>query len=99
MTLIYDKRKRGYSQIERSYEPLAAEALAAVDALWDHPEVDPGAVGLWGLSEGAWVVPIAASRAEGRHAVDFVVLVATSGVPPARQHSWNLGNDLRFHGP
>jgi uncharacterized protein len=97
-TLIYDKRTDGYSQIERSYELLAGDALAAVDALRDHPEVDPNAVGLWGLSEGAWVVPIAASDPEGREAVDFIVLVAASGVPPARQHAWNLENNLRHQG-
>jgi dienelactone hydrolase len=98
VTLIYDKRTEGYSQIERSYQLLAGDALAAVGVLRDHPEVDPDAVGLWGLSEGGWVVPIAASRPEGREAVDFVVLVAASGVPPARQHSWNLENNLRRQG-
>jgi uncharacterized protein len=98
VTLIYDKRTEGYSQIERSYELLADDALAAVDVLRDHPEVDSDAVGLWGLSEGAWVVPIAASDPEGREAVDFVILVAASGVPPARQHSWNLENNLRHQG-
>lgn len=98
IVLIYDKRTDGYSQIERSYDLLADDALAAADVLRDHPEVDPDAVGLWGLSEGAWVVPIAASRPEGRKAVDFIVLVAASGVPPARQHSWNLENNLRHQG-
>ncbi len=98
VTLIYDKRKRGYSQIERSYDLLAADAFAAAQVLRDHPEVDPNAVGLWGLSEGAWVAPIAASRPEGREVVSFVVLVAASGVPPARQHSWNLENNLRHQG-
>lgn len=98
ITLIYDKRTEGYSQIERSYGLLADDALAAAEVLRDHPEVDPDAVGLWGLSEGAWVVPIAAFRPEGREAVDFIILVAASGVPPARQHSWNLENNLRHQG-
>jgi uncharacterized protein len=98
VTLIYDKRTKGYSQFERSYELLANDALAAVDTLRDHPEVDPDAVGLWGLSEGGWVVPIAASSPEGRRAADFIVLVAASVVPPARQHSWNLENNLRHQG-
>lgn len=98
VTLIYDKRTEGYSQIERSYDLLADDAFAAAEVLRDHPEVDPNAVGLWGLSEGAWVAPIAASRPEGREAVSFVVLVAASGVPPARQHSWNLENNLRHQG-
>lgn len=96
--LIYDKRKKGYSQFERSYELLASDALAAVRTLRARPEVDPDAVGLWGLSEGGWVVPIAASHPEGQEAIDFVVLVAASGVPLAQQHSWNLENELRHQG-
>lgn len=95
VTLIYDKRQRGYSQFERSYELLAEDALAAVGALRAHPEVDPGAVGLWGLSEGAWVVPVAASQSEE---VDFVVLVAATGVSPAQQHSWYLETQLSHQG-
>ena len=95
VTLIYDKRQRGYSQFERSYELLAEDALAAVGALRARPEVDCGAVGLWGLSEGAWVVPIAASRSQE---VDFVILVAATGVPPSQQHSWYLENQLRRQG-
>lgn len=98
VALVYDKRTEGYSQFERSYGLLADDALAAVRALRARPEVDPDAVGLWGLSEGGWVAPIAASRPEGREAVAFVVLVGASGVPPARQHSWNLENELRRQG-
>lgn len=98
VTLIYDKRTEGYSQLERSYELLADDALAAARALRSRPEVDREAVGLWGLSEGGWVVPMAAARPEGRERVDFVVLVAASGVPPARQHAWNLKNELRHQG-
>ena len=95
VTLIYDKRTEGYSQFERSYELLADDALAATRALREHPEVDSAAVGLWGLSEGGWVVPLAANRSRD---VAFVVLVAASGVPPSQQHSWNLENELRHQG-
>lgn len=93
--LIYDKRTDGYSQFERSYDLLADDALAAVRALRAHPGVDPDAVGLWGLSEGAWVVPLAAARADE---VAFAVLVAATGVPPVRQHAWALENQLHRQG-
>lgn len=95
VTLSYDKRTQGYSQLERSYGLLADDALAAVRALCARPEVDPEAVGLWGLSEGGWVVPLAAARSAE---VAFVVLVAASGVPPAQQHAWSLENQLRHQG-
>jgi dienelactone hydrolase len=98
VTLIYDKRTEGYSESglgARSYELLAQDALAAVRTLRAHPEVDPDAVGLWGRSEGGWVVPIAANRSEE---AAFVVLVGASGVSPARQVSWFLESQLRHLG-
>lgn len=94
-TLIYDKRSAGYSQVERSYELLADDALAAVRLLQSRPEVDPGAVGLWGLSEGAWVAPLAAARSGD---VAFLVLVGASAISPARQVAWNLETILRHQG-
>src|SRR5258708_5026764 len=95
VTLAYDKRTVGYSLFQRSYAQLADDALAAVKLLRSNPKVDPRKVGLWGESEGTWVVPLAASRST---AVAFVILVGASGVSPARQQSWYLGNLLRHYG-
>ncbi|MEV4057378.1 alpha/beta hydrolase [Amycolatopsis sp. NPDC049688] len=91
-TLIYDKRTEGYSQFERSYSTLADDALAAVEALRKRPEVDPARVGVWGLSEGGWVAPLAASRSAD---VAFVVTVGANGVKPAQQQAWAIENQLR----
>ncbi len=91
-TLIYDKRTEGYSQFTRSYSTLADDALAAVRALRARPEVDPARVGVWGLSEGGWVAPLAASRSSD---VDFVITLGANGVQPSRQQAWAVGNQLR----
>jgi dienelactone hydrolase len=91
-TLIYDKRTEGYSQFERSYSTLANDALAAVEALRKRPEVDPARVGVWGLSEGGWVAPLAASKSSD---VAFVVTLGANGVQPARQQAWAIENQLR----
>ena len=85
VTLTYDRRSVGYSLTERSYSQLADDAAAAAAALRERREVDPGQVGLWGLSEGGWVAPLAASRAPQ---TAFVIVVGASGVPPLRQTSW-----------
>jgi len=95
VTLAYDKRTVGYSFFQRSYALLADDALAAVELLRSNPKVDPTKVGLWGESEGTWVVPLAASRSAD---VAFVILVGASGVSPARQQSWYLGTLLRHYG-
>ncbi|MCE6994640.1 hypothetical protein LZG04_07440 [Saccharothrix sp. S26] len=93
-TLVYDKRpKRSKSDVD--FDLLADDALAALRALKAHPAVDPARTGLWGVSEGGWVAPIAAARSTD---VAFVVTVGAPGVAPERQQSWNLVNRLTAAG-
>ncbi|KZB86318.1 alpha/beta hydrolase [Amycolatopsis regifaucium] len=94
-TLIYDKRTEGYSLFERDYSVLADDALAAVQALRSYPGVDPARVGVWGLSEGGWVAPLAASKSKD---VAFAVTVGANGVSPDRQQSWAFETYLRRGG-
>lgn len=93
--LIYDKRSKGYSLFERSYSLLADDALGALGALRSQPGVDPAKAGMWGLSEGGWVVPIAAARSSD---IAFVVLVGANGLPPLRQQTWAVAAGLRKAG-
>lgn len=97
---IYDKRIEGYSadgigEYSRSYALLADDVLAAVEALQSWEELDPNAIGLWGLSEGASVGPLAATRSE---AIAFVITVSASGITPAQQTSWAMENKFRHEG-
>ncbi|MCC8244160.1 alpha/beta hydrolase family protein [Saccharothrix luteola] len=94
VTLIYDKRpKRSKSDVD--FELLADDALAALRALRTQPGVDPARTGLWGVSEGGWVAPIAAAESAD---VAFVVTVGAPGTAPERQQSWNLVNRLAAAG-
>lgn len=93
VTLTYDKRTVGYSITHRDYRQLAGDALAAVALLRGRADVDPDLVGLWGISEGGWVVPLAAS-APGSP-VAFAILVAAPATSPLRQSSWALDGGLR----
>jgi dienelactone hydrolase len=90
--LIYDKRSVGYTQFRRSYAELADDALGAVRALRTQPGVDPAKVGIWGLSEGGWVAPLAASRSAD---VAFVIVVGGNAMTPVRQQNWNETSTLR----
>jgi hypothetical protein len=92
VTLIYDKRTDGYSLFERSYDQLADDALAAHRVVRGHERVDPGRVGLWGVSEGGWVAPLAASKSDH---VAFLITVGANGIPPAQQEAWAKANRLR----
>ncbi|MFI6390049.1 prolyl oligopeptidase family serine peptidase [Nonomuraea sp. NPDC050540] len=95
VTLIYDKRTDGYSTVRRDYAMLATDALAAVRALRARPEVDPDRVGVWGLSEGGWVAPLAAARSAD---VAFLIVAGAVGTTPARQQAWAYGERLRHAG-
>jgi hypothetical protein len=78
VTLSYDKRGVGGSGGDwttASFETLAADASAAVEALRQHPAVDPERVGLGGSSQAGWVTATALSRARP----DFVVLIGAAG--------------------
>jgi len=95
MVLIYDKRTIGYSMIEKDFSLLADDALAAVQVLKERADVYPDQIGIWGLSEGAWVAPLAASRSTD---VAFVVTVGAVGMSPLRQQIWAYGEYLHQAG-
>lgn len=97
VTLVYDKRTVGYSFRERDFGLLADDALRMIEQLRRRPDVDLSRTGLWGVSEGGWVVPIAAARSRD---VGFVVLVSSPNVSPMRQVAWALNEQLlRLHAP
>ncbi|WP_327589596.1 prolyl oligopeptidase family serine peptidase [Nonomuraea sp. NBC_00507] len=93
--LVHDKRSEGYSLFTRSYSQLADDTLAAVELLRKQPGVDPGKVGVWGLSEGGWVAPLAASRSKD---IAFVVVVGANSLQPLRQQAWAVAAGLRKAG-
>lgn len=90
VTLIYDKRS-DYSKTHRDYSALAGDALAGIRALLRLSDVDSARTGLWGLSEGGWVAPLAASRSGD---VKFLITIGASGLTPARTQAWNLVNRI-----
>jgi uncharacterized protein len=94
VTLVYDKRTAGYDLTHRDYTVLADDALAGVRLLRARADVDPRKVGLWALSEGAFVAPIAARSTD----VAFIVTVGAVGTTVAVQTAWAYGQYLRHAG-
>ena len=83
--LIYDKRGAGSSTgdwVVSTFDDLAADALAGVRAVQGYPGIDPEHVGLYGQSQGGWIVPLAASHSAD---VAFVIVVSAAGVNPRYQ--------------
>lgn len=66
----------------------ASDSLAALEVLRQQPGVDPGRVGLLGISQGGWVSYLAASRAP--QAVRHVVTISGPGVSAVEQERYRI---------
>jgi pimeloyl-ACP methyl ester carboxylesterase len=96
--LGYDKRGVGGSTGDwrrSGFDDLASDALAAVRFLKSRADTDPGKIGLFGVSQGGWIGPLAAARSRD---VAFVVSVSGPGTTPAEQMLDHLENELRAEG-
>ena len=95
--LIYDKRaypgEGGMSEVD--LRDLAGDAAAAVVALRNRADIDPHRIGLWGHSQGGWVVPMAAARLDS---VAFVVGFSAPGVSYADVDQFANASRLRANG-
>ena len=81
--LGYDKRGVGGSTGDwktESFDDLASDVLAAYAYLRTRPDIDPSQIGLLGLSQAGWVMPLAAVRAQG---IAFLISISGAGVSPA----------------
>jgi dienelactone hydrolase len=82
VVLAFDKRGNGESTGDyrrASYDDLVFDARQAFDTLAAQPEVEARRVGLWGLSQGAFLAPRMAEHLAVPPA--FVVAVSSPGVP------------------
>jgi hypothetical protein len=86
--VTFDRRGEGGSTGDASrgrFEVQAADALAVCEAL------DVPRVGLWGVSQGGWIAPLAASQSRR---VAFVVGIASTGVTPSEQMMYAVAQQL-----
>jgi len=89
--LRYDPPGVGRSTGQTGFESLqqrTEEALAAVSCLQSHADVRSDRVGLWGVSQGGWVIAMAA--AESPQDVAFIISDSGSGVSVAEQQVYSI---------
>ena len=92
--LIYDKRGVGESKGnwgEASFEDLADDAIAGAKFLQANSELDPKRIGFWGLSQGGWIAPLAASRFPE---AAFAVAISGGGLTPAATELFDTEYEL-----
>ncbi|MFC3784224.1 alpha/beta hydrolase family protein [Sphingopyxis italica] len=94
----YDRRGSGASGTKDAggdFTVLADDAIAAARSLKSDPRIDPRRIGTWGLSQGGWISPLAASRSPD---IAFVVAVSAPVVTADVQMIFSSTNHLKANG-
>jgi pimeloyl-ACP methyl ester carboxylesterase len=91
-TLVYDKRGSGAStgtpwyQTGDRFDDLTADALAGIKYLSERADIERTRIGVWGLSQGAWLAAMAATRSSS---VAFAMVLSGGGVTVAEQEYYD----------
>lgn len=96
--LAYDKRGVGQSTGDFRkipFQNLVEDGLSGIAFLKARNDIDPQHIGVWGLSQGGWLGPLAASRSND---VAFVIAVSGPGVSPGEQMIFYYASELRREG-
>lgn len=95
---VYDRRGCGQSDGNfdtASLWDLADDALAAVKVIKSRDDIDKELIGMYGISQGGWIAPLAASMTDD---ISFLILVSASGVSPSNQMIYAAITSLRENG-
>ncbi len=96
--LAYDKRGVGESTGDFrtvAFPALVEDGLAAIALLKTRRDIDAHQIGVWGLSQGGWLGPLAASKSSD---VAFVIAVSGPAVSPGEQMIFFWASRLRAKG-
>ena len=92
--LGYDKRGVGGSAGDwntASFDDLAGDVVAAFEYLKTRSDIDRASIGLLGISQAGWIMPLAAVRARD---IAFLISVSGAGVPVAETTIDQTKNEL-----
>ena len=96
--LGYDKRGVGGSTGDwttATFDDLASDVVAAVEFLQSRSDIDGAQIGLLGLSQAGWVMPLAATRSKN---LVFVISISGAGVSPAETTLDQAKNEMTARG-
>ncbi|MBK6485018.1 MAG: alpha/beta fold hydrolase [Chitinophagaceae bacterium] len=95
----FDRRGSGESEGDfnsASLEDLAKDAISAINALRERRDVHKDKIGLYGISQGGWIAPIAYKLEPTK--ISFMILVSSCGVTPSKQMEYSAVTTLRMQG-
>jgi pimeloyl-ACP methyl ester carboxylesterase len=96
--LGYDKRGVGESSGDwntASLDDLAGDVVAAFEYLKTRSDIDRTHIGVLGISQAGWVMPLAAVRATD---LAFLISISGAGVPPAETTIDQARNEMTMTG-
>lgn len=96
--LGYDKRGVGGSTGDwntASFGDLAGDVVAAFEYLKGRRDIDGTQIGLLGISQAGWIMPLAAVRAKD---IAFLISISGAGVPPAETTMDQARNEMTMTG-
>jgi uncharacterized protein len=96
--LTYDKRGVGGSTGDwntASFEDLASDVVAAFEYMKTRRDIDSTQIGLLGVSQAGWIMPLAAVRAKD---IAFLISVSGAGVPAAETTIDQARNEMSASG-
>jgi uncharacterized protein len=96
--LGYDKRGVGGSTGDwntASFDDLAGDAVAAFEYLKTRRDIEPTQIGLLGVSQAGWIMPIAAVRAKD---IAFLISISGAGILAAETTLDQARNEMTMTG-
>ena len=78
-----------------SIQDLTDDVLAAFEYLKSRPDVDRSEIGLLGISQAGWIMPLAAVRAKD---IAFLISISGAGVSPAETTLDQARNEMTMSG-
>jgi len=98
VVLAYDRRGGGAStgDARSPYTEIADDVIAGVRLLKQRPDVDTTRVGVFGMSNGGYIAPLAATRADGH--IAFIAVRSGSARRVGGNIDYEVEGDLRSAG-
>jgi len=73
----------------------ASILVDAVESLKEHPAIDPERIGVWGISQGGYVMPLALTMSDD---IAFMIVVSGPGVNGIDQTAYLIGQQVLCQG-
>lgn len=98
-TLMWDKPGYGQSKGKFSKSHLREERakilVDAIDRMKTHPRIDADQIGVWGISQAGYVIPMALLKTDD---ISFMIMVGCPGENGIHQSAYLIRRQLQFEG-